>query len=144
MAIKNVDKAWAAGFFDGEGCVIIQRRKEPKTKHKILHLLHIEVAQVDILPLKKLKNMFGGRLYYDKYTKINKWIITNSNAKMFLEKIENFCTTKKKECQTALKFSKLIKPIGAQKALTNSQFSKREFYYKELQRLRKVKYGNRS
>lgn len=139
---KQIDLAWAAGFFDGEGCVIIQRRKAPKTKHGILHLLHVEVAQVDILPLNKLQKLFKGRIYFDKYSKINKWIITNENARIFISKIQKYTTTKQKECLVALKFSKLIKRkfTGKGHAISDKNFYNRETFYKKLQTIKKEKY----
>ena len=54
--------AWAAGFFDGEGCVII--RKAKKT-----YVIRITVTQVNPAPIKLFKDLFGGHISYQKSKK---------------------------------------------------------------------------
>jgi len=145
--VKTTDLAYIAGFFEGEGCVLIQRRKTSKTVHKILHFLHIEISQVDVKPLLKIQKVFGGRIYYDKRLRINKWIITNTNAANFLKKIDKFLITKKKESYTAIKFSKLIRKNGKSgrgHGITNLEFKKREALYWKLRELKDIKYGRKN
>jgi len=49
--------AWAAGFFDGEGCITIVRAGKG-----VRYYLDINVAQADPAPLKIMQALFGGRL----------------------------------------------------------------------------------
>lgn len=58
--------AWAAGFFDGEGFIIIQKRKLKK-EDKIYtgHYLRIGINHVRPEPLEKFQKLFGGSLRFD-------------------------------------------------------------------------------
>lgn len=57
------DLAWAAGFFEGEGHINVQERRNKS-------FICITVAQVDRRPLDKLQSLFGGKVYgpYGPYT----------------------------------------------------------------------------
>jgi hypothetical protein len=54
---RQEDVIWAAGFFDGEGCVSIVRR--PK-RDKVYHWLDISAYQNHRAPLEELQCLFGG------------------------------------------------------------------------------------
>jgi hypothetical protein len=49
--------AWAAGFFDGEGCVSIWRRN---TGGKVYYSMKLDMYQVDKAPLDIFVLLFGG------------------------------------------------------------------------------------
>jgi hypothetical protein len=58
--MNSHDLAWAAGFLDGEGCfTLYARRKRPNP----IYRGHISATQVNITPLKKLVNLFGGTIH---------------------------------------------------------------------------------
>ncbi len=50
--VNPFDCAWAAGFVEGEGCLLISRRG----------YVILEVEQVDAKPLSKLQRLWGGSL----------------------------------------------------------------------------------
>lgn len=54
--MDKLDVAWAAGFFDGEGCISIR-----KTGGRGYGLL-IQVTQVNKDPIQKFANLFGGSI----------------------------------------------------------------------------------
>lgn len=54
----NVDYAWAAGFWDGEGCVSLTYRQFSKNTPKIPRIV-VQVAQVDRRVLDRLQNILG-------------------------------------------------------------------------------------
>lgn len=54
---KAHDLAWAAGFFDGEGFVTIQRRSYRGYKS---HYLRVGINHVNPEPLYKFQKLFGG------------------------------------------------------------------------------------
>lgn len=61
MALNQVDRGYAAGFFDGEGCVNITR-----TENRVgafAYRLQLLVTQADQAPLRWFQERFGGRLY---------------------------------------------------------------------------------
>jgi hypothetical protein len=55
--IKIEDAAWAAGFYEGEGNISFGQRGGVK----------VAIKQVNIQPLQKMKNIFGGTIYGPKY-----------------------------------------------------------------------------
>ncbi len=62
--INREELAWAAGFFDGEGCTVLQRsKKHPRT------YLYTSLTQVNLEPLKRFHNAVGGLgVIYGPYT----------------------------------------------------------------------------
>lgn len=56
---SEIECAWAAGFFDGEGCVLIYPQRG---RTGLRHSLRIVVIQVDVRPLFEMKRLFGGRV----------------------------------------------------------------------------------
>lgn len=61
--MRELDLAWAAGFFDGEGCISTVRVGNPRNYVYI----NIFVSQNDIRPLEKFLRIFpGGRIYKKK------------------------------------------------------------------------------
>ena len=59
--------AWAAGFFDGEGCVTTSRRREER-KIRTTNTLRLMVAQVDLRPLYRMRAIIAGmgKIYSSK------------------------------------------------------------------------------
>lgn len=104
--MKTSDIAWAAGFIDGEGCFYHNGR------HKC-----VEINQVTITPLKKLQDMFGGRLYGPRIGKNGLsrkpiWSLHINRS----EDIVNLCTlcrpyfqVKSEDAQALLELAKTIK-----------------------------------
>lgn len=58
----KTDLAWAAGFFEGEGSIFLQRTKARNPLHCYLYL-RICVVQTERAQLEKFKRMFGGAIY---------------------------------------------------------------------------------
>jgi len=57
---------WAAGFFDGEGCISFKGGAGGKYAGRYVHLI---VEQKDRRPLDRLQTLFGGNIYAGT----NKW-----------------------------------------------------------------------
>ena len=55
------DKAWAAGFIDGEGSVGLYRRRETH-RHEEFYV-RLSAVNTVIAPLEKLQLMFGGTIH---------------------------------------------------------------------------------
>lgn len=102
--------AWAAGFFDGEGCVMVSER----LKQTIYHL-RTSVTQQDPTALHLLKQRFGGNVTPDKtaaagdsyarkkgQTLVWRWKAESSVAYNFLRAIEPFVVVKADQVRIAL------------------------------------------
>jgi hypothetical protein len=100
----EVELAWAAGFFEGEGSVTITKRDDT---------LHVRAAQVDREPLVRLQNMFGGHIR-------DKCIKATRNNKPCLE--WNICTL------AVLRFFEAIEPYVVRPRVKERIRVAREFY----------------
>ena len=82
--ISEEDRAWAAGFFDGEGCVHISayRPKDATSKMGASYTIHVTAAQTVPAPLLKMQRLFGGYLSNPRRSDRKKgaasWSITSS------------------------------------------------------------------
>lgn len=60
--MRATDKAWAAGFIDGEGYLHLQPVSRRRSDGYRNRKPRIEVAQANLVPLYKLRSMFGGSI----------------------------------------------------------------------------------
>lgn len=107
--------AYAAGLFDGEGCMRINhriRKSNPKSKtvyHEYSEL--VTISQRDGRMIDWLKENYGGNCYLvsrkdnDRFSSepIYMWIATNSQARNFMQKILPYLIYKKDQVAEALK-----------------------------------------
>lgn len=130
--LPNIPKkeliAWAAGFFDGEGCIFINYFK--KTKR---HNLQIKVNQINPEPLKILQGLFGG-IVRPRKTKSEKslnkkpifiWYNQSRQAYDTLLKIQPFLFVKKKQANLAIEFQQGIHR-AIRNSITDSERQRRE------------------
>jgi len=57
-----LDLAWAAGFFDGEGCATIARVKPGGRNVNGCYAMRLQVSQVNPDPLVRMRELFGGSI----------------------------------------------------------------------------------
>lgn len=56
--------AWAAGLFDGEGCITLYSRKE--VKRRLTWRIVLKVQMKDPQAIHRLKRLYGGYLTFDR------------------------------------------------------------------------------
>lgn len=102
-----MEKAYIAGFFDGEGSVSICRHS--KYKNRLVTIAAI--SQVDARPLKVLHELYGGSLMLlkNKPTRpggavqpIWRWQISNKQIEPFFNDIMPYLIVKKSEAELAM------------------------------------------
>lgn len=111
--------AWAAGFFDGEGCVIVEISKEKKCRHGFRTSLHATVTQTSLPCLELYLKKFGGSIKTSEYRTPNGrrwsvqyvWIVRNENAINFLRAIQPYTVVKREQINVALQYP-LTAPNG--------------------------------
>lgn len=104
--------AWAAGFFDGEGTVIVEMSKQKGCKHGFRTVLHAAVTQTSTPCLQLYLEKFGGSIITSENRTPNgrrwsvqyRWIVRNEAAMQFLRAIEPYVVVKKEQVQAALKY----------------------------------------
>ena len=104
--------AWAAGFFDGEGCVLVEMSKEKECRHGYRTSLHTTVTQTSVPCLQLFLERFGGSIVTTenktpsgrRWAVQYRWSVRNEKALQFLQAIEPFAVVKKEQVQEALKY----------------------------------------
>jgi hypothetical protein len=103
--------AWAAGFFDGEGCVLVSERL-----NKTVYQLYTTITQQDPTALHLIKQRFGGNVTPDKTATSNsyyrkrgatlvwRWKASSTEAQAFLLAIEPFVIVKAEQVRIAAGF----------------------------------------
>lgn len=114
MQISEIEKAYIAGFFDGEGSVLI-RCNSRKTNYGTTTIceLAINLSNNDYEVLKFVRDKLGGRITrrYDRQHP-HSLRLESLKAVAFLEAIYPYLITKKKQAEIGIKFQSLIMPKG--------------------------------
>jgi len=137
---KAIKLAYAAGFFDGEGCVIIQCR-HPRHGRSPQHSLILTVTQKDGKPLDFLAGIFGGSIFikdgHSEKDWIHEWRLSDLKAAHFLKAVLPFLIYKKAQAELAIRFQERKENYkrgadGKILALTPHELEIRETMQKEL------------
>ena len=90
MMEDKIFLAWAAGFFDGEGCVLVELAKQKGCKHGFRTALHATTS--DSYERKR-----GAALVW-------RWKASSVEAHAFLKSIEPYVVVKAEQVRVALEF----------------------------------------
>jgi len=106
---------WAAGFIDGEGNIQIRHLKQGDRTY---HYPALRINQVDIRPLLRMKDIFGGTIHKRKPPANPKWqqayeyTLQGDNLRMLLETILPLLTVKDGQAREALElYTRLSTPL---------------------------------
>ena len=128
----KLTKEWAAGFFDGEGCVSVSRRKRGSF---IEHFISVQVGQNDERPLVALREKYGGSQCFSKTPSgCYRWRIHGKEAEVFLTDILPYSLCKREQIRIVLEIRKLIGKPGSR--MVRGVFEKKEALWHELQRVK--------
>lgn len=122
--ISNMDLAYLAGFFDGEGTILLNRKgreiKGIRTRGARVEL-SIKVSGTDYDSIFRFQETFGGYLYKQSYRgKIGRehwkdcwqWSIKGGNAVIVLKLLQPYLTVKANQALLAFSFRKRQKEIN--------------------------------
>ncbi len=141
--------AWAAGFFDGEGCVMIFRRTgQARDKAgRRYHRLIVSLRQADMRPLEWLMARWYGSCHPQQPATPNAklswtWMLSCRRAAAFLVDIQPYVVHKKERIAIALEFQATMGLNVARKrkgwtAVTPEQWQHREAMRQQLKVLNK-------
>lgn len=137
MDIREVDKAYTAGLFDGEGSVGIYC---PVGGH---HHVQVHLSSTDADILLWLKELFGG--YVGSMTRPKdlvrkpawQWVVSSNGAKEFLQLIRPYSKMKGDQIDVALEFYSLVNVVGRRNILTTVELDARESLAQRLKVLKK-------
>jgi hypothetical protein len=117
----TVTAEYAAGFFDGEGCVYVRRISSPSNyKGRTYYRVVASVGNCHKGSLLALKNTFGGTVYETNKKKVKekdwsrqyRWVLSCTSATDFLYNIEPHSIIKKPYILLALQFAALVGEKG--------------------------------
>ena len=132
MVPPDVDRAWVAGLFDGEGCVSIVIN--PDIGGRAHHGLQCTIAMTSEETILKVQELFGGHVYYKRQLlkkPVWTWRINSIKAIPFLRSIRPFSVTKRLQIDIALEaLSEWVTPASRAGALrlTDETVALREGY----------------
>ena len=139
--------AYFAGFFDGEGCVVICKSKG--NKGTPWYKLQVSTYQKSPEVLYDMKDAFGGSVCRISNRGFigYQWAASSKQAANFLRRVYPYLRVKKEQVKVALEFADFVaeKPIpsgrGCDKMMlpeTRLQIlERREVYFQELLRVRR-------
>lgn len=129
--------SWAAGFFDGEGYIVIQKRSHKKY---VGHYLRIGINHVAIEPLLEMQRLFGGSIEKQNPETVignrkprHRWVTSTQNAADTLKQLLPFMKNKQKVSALALDFQETIQKN--KKKIPENIIEKRDWYKLEITRL---------
>lgn len=104
--------AWVAGFFDGEGCVIVELSNMPACNRGKRTSLHATLTQTSTECLELVKQRFGGNVKVSDVRKENTrrwavqytWVVRNENALKFFAEILPYLVVKRSQVELALQY----------------------------------------
>lgn len=108
---NSIKLAYAAGFFDGEGCIRIVHRNGRNGKSD-QYSLYVSIVQKDGKPIDWMYGNFGGMVYLKNKNGgdwIYEWRVMDTKAYEFLKKIEPFLIYKKEQVQIGIRFQERLK-----------------------------------
>jgi hypothetical protein len=146
MSIAH-ETAWAAGFFDGEGYVNIQRRHQKYNgKSYRGHYLRIGINHVAPEPLVEMQRLFGGSIEKQSLESVrgsrkprHRWVTSSSNAKEALIRMLPYMKNKNKVAALGIDFqTKCLGSVDSRPRITSENLEQREWYKAEISRLNKL------
>ena len=130
----ELESAWAGGFFDGEGCVMIHRRVRGRF---IEHYVTAVVGQKAKPPLLTLQKRYRGILTKLTTSGCYQWRAHGKTAEAFYISILPFCRFKSDEIELALKIRATVGTPG--KRVPKDTWLLREKIWKEFRAIREAK-----
>ncbi len=163
--IKETEKAYLAGLFDGEGCVFINKGKKQKENYVDNYSLKVTFSINYVKSLYDIKNIFGGTVtkedmdkrknspsikklcdagcaHPENYKQKYHFQISGRDAWYFLKVIEVYCREKKEQACVAIEFFEGKRPNARKNGRSQSETDRCEFYYKKLQELKKQEFNS--
>ena len=127
---SETDYAYAAGFFDGEGCITAS------TKSNGCVALNVSIGQRVVLPLQRIQQTFGGSLSFVENKHKGVWLLwwNNNDAYNALSKMLPYLVLKYEQARLAIEFVDLGKGQGVR--LEDSSRTRRLAIVTELHRLK--------
>lgn len=105
LSMTDVERAYIAGFFDGEGLVGVYRHKNKFAKNGLAHEVRVSMTQKKREVLDWIASRLGGNIRWGKDVWI--WELHgNKQCPLFLRLIVKYTIVKRDQIEMALQFCK--------------------------------------
>lgn len=156
--MKDLELAYLAGLFDGEGCIQISHNKPQSGKRTEQHTLNCRVAMTNKEAVERFL-ILGGNVHIKKASLQNPkwkdqwcWTISSNKALAFLKEIMPFLILRKEEAKCGIAFQEFRKSSPyyntqfgrGRMPITKQEMGRREWYRQELRRLKDSRFPERS
>lgn len=142
--MKDTDIAWAAGFFDGEGSILLRKYT---VKNHIQWTLRLVLVQKDPAPLYEFQTIVGGlgTVHRRETRPITVWEVASHEAEIALRTLYPYLRAKQYQADIALKFRETFRDYstnrtGIPRKLPSEISSIRENLFDEMLQARRVVY----
>jgi hypothetical protein len=140
LIMNEADLAWVAGFFDGEGCVMVRKYNAPKRSQYPQYQVLVNVAQKNPAVLYWIADNFGGSVSVSGQTA--HWQASSVIACNFLRQILPYLKIKGPQAVLALEFQATITSIGGV-PLTPEVYAYRNEVCQRMKDMKRESYGER-
>lgn len=121
----DVDLAYAAGLFDGEGSVGVSLRKQSGRSVTVTPSIKACIAMVDEDSIRWLSDKFGGHVDTTNKSKtgrtIFRWTLHCRKAADFFEMILPYLKLKKERCEVAIQLARRTSSRGAKAGMAGNE-----------------------
>lgn len=134
---KTTEVAWAAGFFDGEGCITLRpnprRDGELQSDREWSRHLHLKVTQKDKPPLLTFQRLFSGSISREtKGSRCYNWSLTSIRGAAALEQMLPFLVVKKELAGWGLRFQRTVHELRSGQRLSANDRAERILCWAEI------------
>ncbi len=144
---KQLEYAWLAGFFDGEGCVYLKRDKPRggSNRHNTYHLRLI-LSNTHLPTMHRVKEILDGEGIIGKVFSVDnpkhrtrwEWRVNATKAERVLRLMLPYLVTKKEQAEIALLSRQYQQKVGAM--IPNPNGEQFEKIKQQLSDLKRVEY----
>lgn len=139
---------YAAGIFDGEGCVRITKQQRDNGR-SLQYAILVSISQKDGRLMDWLYGNFGGVVYMSHKTSQDNWVYNwradNRKGYKFLKAVYPFLIVKKQQVEVAIRFQERLKYARHKTKddqrrfapLSQSELNERESMFLEIKKLKK-------
>ncbi len=124
--------AYAAGVFDGEGCVLVRLNKKKGQEVAKYHQIAVSVVSTDTKLTDWFQGHFGGKISANhkenaqrNYKDAWKWGLMSRQAEAFLKCVRPYLLVKGPQADVALELQSLM-GLGGATVVTETMFGQRE------------------
>lgn len=113
LKLSETQKAYFAGFFDGEGCIHIAKKEKQPDGEYLEYQLQVDYTNTNKEVMNYIVSFFAGTLIKRNGVNFNQrpywhWKIYSRSAKIFLKTILPYLIVKRAEANKAIEFQDLM------------------------------------